>query len=362
MGEPLEQELVPPVTATHARGEINKRTIIRAKAPLRLSFAGGGTDLVQYYQEHGGAVLSTTINRYSYVTLYPRHDQEVRIRSMDVGTIVSYALDKEPVFDGVLDLAKAAIRRMGVEVGFELDVYTEAPRGSGLGGSSAVTSAILGAVREYTGVLLDHYELSELNYNIERVDLGIAGGKQDQYATTFGGFNLIAFSKERVLVTPLRIDRDILNDLECHLMLCYTGHVRPGMGLIETQMRYFNEKRPSTLDAMKRVHDQSYMMMESLLHGRLTRFGELLDEAYRAKREMNPHVSNPGIDAMYDLAKKNGALGGKLCGAGGGGYLLLYVPGAHQHDVRKALEHAGGQIASFAFEERGLQTWRSRCR
>jgi D-glycero-alpha-D-manno-heptose-7-phosphate kinase len=223
-------------SVTHHRKEVNKRTIIRSKAPLRISFAGGGTDLPQYYREHGGAVLSTTINRYAHVTLYPRQSGEIRLRSLDLGTIVRYRADQEPTFDGVLDLAKAAIRRMGVDLGFELDIYTEAPRGSGLGGSSAVTSAILGAVREYTGVLLDAYELSELNYVIERVDLGISGGKQDQYATTFGGFNLIAFKGERVVVTPLRVDRDILNELECHLILCYTGRVRPRLGLVKAEM------------------------------------------------------------------------------------------------------------------------------
>jgi D-glycero-alpha-D-manno-heptose-7-phosphate kinase len=348
------------VRVTHGRASVNRQTVIRAKAPLRVSFAGGGTDLVQWYEEHGGAVLSSTINRYSYVTLYPREDDEIRIRSFDLGTHVNYKINQE-LFDGVLDLAKAAIRRMGIDLGFELDVYTEAPRGSGLGGSSAVTSAILGAVREYTGVVLDAYELAELNYTIERTDLGIAGGKQDQYATTFGGFNMIEFHRDRVLVTPLRVDRDILNDLEAHVFLCYTGQVRSDLGIIEKQMEYY-QSRQDTITAMKKVHQQVYQMMEALLKGRLNKFGELLDEAYQAKKEMNPHVSTSRVDELYALAKKEGALGGKLLGAGGGGYLMLYIPGARVHDVRKALEAQGGQFASFAFEERGLQVWRSRCR
>lgn len=348
------------VRVTHDRAAVNKQTIIRSKAPLRVSFAGGGTDLVQWYEQHGGAVLSSAVNRYSYVTLYPRDDDEIVIRSYDLGTNVNYKVNQE-VLDGVLDLAKAAIRRMGVELGFELDVYTEAPRGSGLGASSAVTSAILGAIREYTGVVLDAYELAELNYTIERMDLGIAGGKQDQYATTFGGFNVIEFHKDRVLVTPLRIDRDILNDLESHVFLCYTGQVRSDLGLIDKQVQYYQE-RQDTIAAMKKVHAQVYQMMEALLKGRLNTFGELLDEAYRAKKEMNPHVSTSRVDELYALAKKGGAVGGKLLGAGGGGYLMLYIPGAKVHDVRKSLEAHGGQFASFAFEERGLQVWRSRCR
>ena len=165
-----------------------------------------------------------------------------------------------------------------------------------------------------------------------------------------------------MLVTPLRIDRDILNELECHLMLCYTGQVRLGLGLVEAQMRSFAEQRQQTVAAMRQIHEHAYTMMEALLHGQLTRFGELLDQAYQAKLEMNPHISNDRIDHLYQTAKRSGAVGGKLCGAGGGGYLLLYVPGARQHDVRRALEQAGGQIVRFAFEERGLQTWRSQCR
>jgi D-glycero-alpha-D-manno-heptose-7-phosphate kinase len=353
---------LPSASVTHARQEVNKRTIIRAKSPLRISFAGGGTDIPRYYLEHGGAVLSTTISRYSNVSLYPSDRKEVRIRSMDVGTIVSYRVDEEPVFDGVLDLAKAAIRRMGADVGFELDVYTDAPRGSGLGGSSAVTAAILGAVREYTGAVLDAYEMSELNYSIERIDLGIAGGKQDQYATTFGGFNLIEFDRDRVLVTPLRIARDILNELECHLMLCYTGQVRPSLGLVEGHIRDYVNGQPAIVSALQRSHEQVYSMVEALLHGRLERFAELLDESYRVKLSRAPEISNPRIDELYALARANGCLAGKLCGAGGGGYLLLYVPSERQHVVRAALEKTGGQIATFTFEDRGLQTWRSRNR
>ena len=202
------------------RRAANQKTIIRAKAPLRLSFVGGGTDLPHYYNEHGGAVLSSTINRFSNVTLYPRQDNEVHVRSLDLDYSVRYRADETPSFDGFCDLAKATIRRLGSDLGFELDIHTEAPPGSGLGGSSAVTAAVIGALGEYSGLVLDQYELAELNYAIERVDLNIAGGKQDQYATTVGGFKLIEFYKHPVLVTPLRIPRDVLNDLTCNLMLC----------------------------------------------------------------------------------------------------------------------------------------------
>lgn len=343
------------------RNHVNRKTIIRAKSPLRLSFGGGGTDLPHYYEEHGGAVLSSTINRFSYVTLYPREDKEVHIRSLDLGFSIRYETAEAPIFDGMGDLAKAAIRRIGSNLGFELDIQTEAPPGSGLGGSSAVTSAVIGALVEYSGLVLDQYELAELNYTIERVDLSISGGKQDQYATTFGGFNLIEFQKDRVLVTPLRIPRDVLNDLGCHLMLCYTGKVRPALGLIDTQIRYYKEKRAITLDGMRRIHEMTYEMKEALLKGQLLRFGELLDEAQLNKKRMNPHVMDGALDGLCELAKQHGAIAGKLCGAGGGGYLLLFVQGQRRHEVRGALEKAGCQFTDFAFDDHGLQVWRSQC-
>jgi D-glycero-alpha-D-manno-heptose-7-phosphate kinase len=343
------------------RNDVNRKTIIRAKSPLRLSFVGGGTDLPYYYEQHGGAVLSSTINRFSYVTLYPREDNEVHIRSLDLAYSVKFYADKAPIFDGFGDLAKAAIHRIGTNLGFELDIHTDAPPGSGLGGSSAVTSAVIGALVEYSGLVLDQYELAELNYTVERVDLSIAGGKQDQYATTFGGFNLIEFHKDRILVTPLRIPRDILNDLTCHLMLCYTGKVRPSLGLIDTQIRHYHEGRTITLDGMRRLHEMAYEMKEVLLKGRLRRFAELLDEALMNKKRMNPNVTDSTIDALYELAKQHGAIGGKLCGAGGGGYLLLFVEGQRRHEVRAALEGAGCQFSDFAFDDHGLQVWRSQC-
>ena len=338
-------------------------TIVRAKSPLRISFVGGGTDLPHYYEEHGGAVLSSTINRYAYVTIYPREDQEIRIRSLDLGYTVKYNVGEGPIYDGVLDLAKAAIQRMGVDFGMELDIRTDAPAGSGLGGSSALTAAVIGALGVLTGTPLSCYELAELNYTIERIDLKIAGGKQDQYATTFGGFNLIEFYKDRVVVTPLRIDRDILNDLEAHLLLCYTGRVRADLGLVDKQIRLYHEGRLETLEGMRRLHEMVYEMKEALLTGHLDAFGEMLHEAYVNKKRMNPHIAEgTPADVLYETGRQHGAIGGKLCGAGGGGYLLLYCETGRQQEVRQALEALGGQFTDFAFDGFGLQVWRSTCR
>jgi D-glycero-alpha-D-manno-heptose-7-phosphate kinase len=336
-------------------------TIVRAKAPLRISFAGGGTDFPHYYEEHGGAVLSSTINRFAYVNLHPRPDREIRLRSLDLDHMVRYQVDERPVYDGVLDLVKAAIQRMGVNSGVDLNVRTDAPPGSGLGGSSALTAAVIGALEALNGMLLSPYELAELNYVIERQDLGIAGGKQDQYETTFGGFTFTEFYRDRIVVNSLRIDRDITSDFEAHLLLCYTGRVRPDLGLIDAQIRLYQAGRLDALEGTKRIHRLAYEMKEALLNGRLHEFGEMLHESYMNKKRVNPHITEgTPADLLYETARRHGAIGGKLLGAGGGGYLLLYCRTDCLQDVRRALEALGGQFTDFAFDGLGLQVWRSR--
>lgn len=339
---------------------ISAGQIVRAKAPLRISFAGGGTDLPQYYEKNRGAVLSSTINRYAQVSLYPRNDDHIEIRSLDLGCQVRYALKDGPEYNGILDLAKAAIHRVGVTRGISLDIRMEAPRGSGLGGSSALTAAVLAAVSSMNGSYYSLYELAELNYHIERIDLKLSGGKQDQYATTFGGFNLLEFHPERVSVTPLRVDISILNDLEAHLLLCYTGKVRPDMGLVDRQMQFYREARPETVYGMKRLHEMAYEMKEALLTGDLDSFGRMLHEAYVNKKRMNPYVAEgTATDALYEEALKHGVIGGKLLGAGGGGYLLLFCETGKQQKVRSVLQELGGQFTDFSFEGSGAQVWRS---
>jgi D-glycero-alpha-D-manno-heptose-7-phosphate kinase len=337
--------------------------VIRSKSPMRISFAGGGTDLPHWFEAHGGAVLSSTINRYAYVTLYPRQDNLVQINSYDLGYSVKYGIDEKPSYDGVLDLAKAAILRLNIKQGLDMDVRSDAPPGSGLGGSSAMTSAVIGALANYTRQNLSCYDLAELNWSIERVDLEIKGGKQDQYATTFGGFNHMEFLKDRVILNPLRIDRTILNDLEAHLLLCYTGRVRADLGLIDKQINYYHQGRQTTIEGMHRLMDLVFEMKEALLKGELDKLGLLLHEAYENKLRMNPDIhQGTRAVALYEAARQHGALGGKLLGAGGGGYLLLYCQSRKQHQIRTALEEMGGQFTDFGFEGLGLQTWRSKAK
>ena len=334
---------------------------IRAKSPLRISFAGGGTDVADWYERYGGAVLSATIDRGAYVTLHPRADSRVRIRSLDVGWAVDYRLHQEPVYDGVLDLAKAAVAQFRAGRGLDLDIRSDAPAGGGLGGSSAVTAALIGALAAYTGARLTRTEMAELNYRIERIDLKIAGGKQDQYATTFGGFNHITFGAAGVTVAPLGLDDDVLRDLEAHLLLCYVGRVRTDLGLIDKQLRLLKEGRATTVDGMHRIHADVERMKDALLANDLDRFGRCLHHGFVHKKMMNPDVTaGTAADRLYEAAREHGALGGKLAGAGGGGYLILYVPTARQHDVRRALQALGGVFVECGFSERGLQVWKSR--
>lgn len=334
--------------------------VVRARSPLRISFAGGGTDLAAWYETHGGAVLSATISRSAYVTLTPRADRRINVRSLDLGYAINYSLDETLAFNGVLDLAKAAIRRLGTCCGLDISIRSDAPAGSGLGGSSALVAALAGALARLRGPALAAREVAELAYAVERDDLRIAGGKQDQYATVFGGFNHIEFDTRGVSVRKVGIDAEVENDLEAHLLLCYVGQVRKDAGLIDAQLNDLRAGRAETLAGMRQVHADVAKMKSALLGRRLDAFGRGLHDAFVHKKMMNPRITDgTQADALYDAARRHGALGGKLLGGGGGGYLLLYVPTARQHAVRVALERLGGRFDEFSFRGRGLEVWQS---
>jgi D-glycero-alpha-D-manno-heptose-7-phosphate kinase len=333
---------------------------IHARAPLRLSFAGGGTDFPHYFRHHGGAVLSATIDRFAAASLGPRDDERVVLRSTDLGHRVEYHREDDPDFDGVLDLAKAAIVRIGVHRGVELQIGSDVPAGSGLGGSSALVTAVVGALAELAGRSFGPHDMARLCYDIERVDLAIAGGMQDQYSAAFGGFNVIEFRASGVEVTPVRIPDDALLALQEHLLLCYTGHVRKDLHLIDEQIRMYREGREDTLLGMKGLHESAYAMRDALEAGEVERFGELLHDAYQSKKLMNPLVvQGAPVDVLYGRARSLGASGGKLCGAGGGGYLAIFCAPQRQADVRRGLEELGGRFTDFAFHPEGLRVTRT---
>jgi D-glycero-alpha-D-manno-heptose-7-phosphate kinase len=331
--------------------------IIRSKAPLRISFAGGGTDVPPYPEERGGAVLSTTINKYAYATLIPRDDDTINVTSLDYDVVAKYHADEKLFYDGELDLIKAVINNMGTKQGLDMFMHSDAPPGSGLGSSSTVVVALVGIFQKLLNKPLTDYDIAELAYKIERTDLGIKGGKQDQYAATFGGFNYIEFHSESTTVNPLRIKRDILNELEYSLLLCYTGKTRLSANILSEQIDKYVKKEKKSIEALDEIKAICVDMKNALLKGHLGEFGELLHKGWMHKKTLASKISNPEIDKLYETARANGAIGGKLLGAGGGGYLLLFCDFDKKHIIAEKLENLGGQIVNFGFDYQGLQSW-----
>jgi D-glycero-alpha-D-manno-heptose-7-phosphate kinase len=332
--------------------------IVRSKAPLRISFAGGGTDVPPYPQERGGAVLSVTINKYAYASLVPTDEGAITVQSLDYDVVAKYHTAEDLAYNGELDLVKATIRRLAVEKhGLRLFLHSDAPPGSGLGSSSTLVVALVGLFRHWLRQPLTDYQIAELAYQIERVDLGIKGGMQDQYAATFGGVNFIEFYDKAVIVNPLRVSPDRLNELEYSLLLCYTGRSRLSAHIVERQTESYIQKKEEVVRALDAQKEMAIQMKNALLQGRLDDFGDLLHQAWQTKKQLDPAITTPQIDEMYAAARQEGAIGGKILGAGGGGYLLLYCPFDRKHMVAAALERLGGQVVDFGFDWRGLQTW-----
>jgi D-glycero-alpha-D-manno-heptose-7-phosphate kinase len=336
------------------------RPRIRARAPLRISFAGGGTDVPPFPTLEGGCVLSATIDRYAHGSLAPRTDRMVTIESVDFKTTAEMTLDDDILYDGSLDLIKAAVRRFGKEGtdGYDLVLRSNAPPGSGLGSSSTMMVALTGLLAQHYGAAMGAYQVAELAGAIEHEDLGIAGGMQDLYAATFGGFNFIEFT-DRVIVNPLRIRDEIALELELSLLLCFTGITRDSARVIEDQTRRATSGADDTLGALRVQKELAVAMKAALLTGELNEFGSLLGEAWIQKKRLSPYISNERIDELYEVAVSKGALGGKITGAGGGGYILLFCDFTRKHRVIEALEFAGAEVVEFAFDSKGLTTWQA---
>ncbi len=338
--------------------------IIRSRAPLRLSFGGGGTDVSPYMDERGGAVLSVTIDKYAYATLQTDvHGltDGVAVESLDYDVVAKYHSQDDLQFDGSLDLVKAVLKRMnghGKDAGLRFFLHSDAPPGSGLGSSSTMAVALLGLFREWKNLPFTDYQMAELAWQIERVDLAIAGGRQDQYSAVFGGVNFIEFLKSAVVVNPLRVRPDVLHELQYLCLLCYTGKTRMSDGIIRDQMEGYREQRTGVTEAMDELKRIAVDMKAALLQGRLRDFGALLHDGWEAKKKMAGRISNPTLDELYTVAREHGALGGKVTGAGGGGYMLFICEFDRKHIIAEKLEQMGGQIVEFAFDFGGLQTWK----
>jgi len=337
--------------------------IYRSKAPLRIGLAGGGTDVTPYCDLYGGAILNATISLYAYATIEPLEDHKIIIEAVDRGELVSH--DKTDVLPmhGMLDLAKGAynyiVSKYGpVPSGFKLSTIVDAPAGSGLGSSSTLMVAIIGVFAEWLNLPLGEYDIAQMAYDVERVELAMAGGKQDQYAATFGGINFMEFFKDnKVIVNPLRIKQEYLYELENNLLLYFTATSRLSSTIIETQSQNVKDNNQQSIDAMHHLKEQSVMMKEALLKGNIHEIGGILDYGFRFKKQMANGISNDSIDEIYDAALKAGATGGKISGAGGGGFMMFYCPANTRYEVKKALASFGGDFSPYQFTERGLVTW-----
>ena len=337
--------------------------LFRSKAPLRIGLAGGGTDVSPYSDEFGGVILNVTLSLYAHTTIELLEEPIIVLESIDKNETQSFELTNHLPIDGQLDLIKGVYNRIQKDYpfalrGFKISTKVDAPAGSGLGTSSTLVVSILGAFKEMLKFKLNEYEIAHYAYEIERVDLALAGGKQDQYAATFGGFNFMEFSSNnKVIVNPLRIRQDYINELEHNLVLYFTSSTRESATIIKEQQKNVVEKNVKSIEAMHHLKDQAKRMKEALLMGKIDAIGEILDYGFQQKKDMASNISNEIIENIYQQVKKAGATGGKISGAGGGGFMIFYCPKNTKHKVIETLENLGGTIKQYSFTEHGLTTW-----
>jgi len=342
---------------------IFEKMIYRSKAPLRIGLAGGGTDVSPYSDEFGGAILNATLSLYAHASIEPINENKIIIQALDRKEVEEYDWATALPINGKLDLLKGVYNRIqkdyGISAkGFKLSTYVDAPAGSGLGTSSTLVVAIIGAFVEMLNLPLGDYDIAHYAYEIERNDLQLSGGKQDQYAATFGGVNFMEFyGGDKVIVNPLRIRQEYLNELEHNLVLYYTATSRESATIIKEQQSNVVDKKTSSVDAMHQLKEQSRMMKEALLKGRLHEIGEILDYGFEQKKLMAKSITNNLIDEIYTAAKKAGASGGKISGAGGGGFMTFYCPSNNRYQVIETLLKFGGEVKPYQLTQHGLTTW-----
>lgn len=336
--------------------------LIRAKAPLRVGLAGGGTDVSPYCDTFGGCILNACITMYAYATIEPRDDGKIELECPDRNKHKIYDSKEELKIDGDFDLLKGVYNRIVKDyikkpLSFKLTTYVDAPAGSGLGSSSTLVVAIVKAFQEWLNLPLGDYDLANLAWSIEREDLKMAGGRQDQYAAAFGGFNFMEFNGSKVLVNPLRIKKEYLNELEFNILLYYTGTSRLSAKIIENQAQNARNKNEKAIEAMHKIKQYSYDMKEALLTGNLYKMGDLLNDGWKYKKQMSSSISNKVIDNIYKTAIKAGASGGKISGAGGGGFFMFYCPDNTRYKVIEELQKLGGEFRRFRFTNLGAESW-----
>jgi len=335
----------------------SEQRIIRARVPVRVSYSGGGTDMSSFINDTPTAVLSSTINKYCTASIIVRDDKEIHITSKDLELKYSSKNIHEIEYGDNLDLIKAAVKIMQPDFGFDLETFAEFEPGTGLGGSSAVVVSVLGALNYFRNEQqLDIYQLSDLAYQVERIDMKLEGGWQDQYATTFGGFSWIEFRKSEVIVSPLLLQRNTILELEYNLMLFRLGGSRSSSKIQKSHIKDI-DKNSVKQKSIKEMIQLAVEMKESLLKGNVKHFADLLHESWVIKKRMNNGVTNEFVEDCYNTAKDLGALGGKLLGAGESGYLLIYASPLYQKQIKGTLAKKGAIQEMFKFNQNGLEVW-----
>ncbi len=340
-------------------------TPIRARAPLRLGLAGGGTDVSPYCDEYGGLVLNATIDRYAYAVLEPLAEPVIRLQASDQQQALELPLDDALLPEGPLKLHKAVYRALidgfneGRRIPLALTTFCDAPAGSGLGSSSTLVVVMIRAFAELLNLPMDDYTIAALAFRIERVDCGLGGGRQDQYSATFGGFNFMEFyAQGRAVVNPLRVKNWIICELEASLVLFYTGVSRESARIIADQSSGIAAGSATALEAMHGLKREALNMKECVLKGDFAGIVQSMQQGWASKKQSARTVSNPHIDGIYNAAIEAGALAGKVSGAGGGGFMMFFVPPERRMSVVRTLEGFDGQVSNAHFTKYGTQAWR----
>lgn len=340
-------------------------TLVRARAPLRLGLAGGGTDVAPYCDIHGGRVLNATIDRYAYATIKLLDEPCVRFIATDQEEEVVMNMDDAVDTTGRLPLHKAVYKEIintyndGEPIALEISTHCDAPVGSGLGASSTLVVAMIKAFVELLNLPLDDYMIGHKAYKVERVDCNLQGGRQDQFSAAFGGFNYMEFYADgHTVVNPLRIKNWIICELEASLVLFYTGVSRESASIIADQSSRIEVGEADALRAMHEIKEEALVMRECVLRGDFSGLVDALARGWKSKKESSKSISNPLIDEIYDAAMDAGALAGKVSGAGGGGYIMFFVPPVSRMQVIGTLRNFHGEVSNCHFTEYGAQGWR----
>lgn len=344
--------------AGQAEGELMRGMHFRARAPLRIGLAGGGTDVDPYATEKGGVVFNTTINKFAYCTVVPTDDHAMSVHSSEYGdSRVDLGSGPLPL-DGNTSLANVVANHFDIKDGFSMTLESEAPPGSGLGGSSTVIVSIISAVCKWLDKRMSGKDLAKLAYDLERKELGLKGGRQDQYAAVYGGFNIMRFKGDDVTIDSVPVAQDVVNELQARTLLCYTGKSRESADVIDSQVKAYEKgSNEKALDASKKI---ALDMAKAVEKGDITEAGELLHTSWQYKKDFSSKISNPMIDRMYKTAMDAGAIGGKVSGAGGGGFMFFICDYDRKYNVAKAIRTANEDavVTDFMFEPRGVTSWR----